>query len=484
MEGVVYLMARSKGHKLRIIGGPYNGREKTLGEASISIGRDAEAGLQILDRSASRFHAEVLPVGHMFFVRDLLSKNGTYLNGELLEDEELLREGDVIRIGTTELAFESGAALHEASNSNLAYDDNPNLLSNTLEFRIDELADLVDQEDDQANADARTLQILYQMGRIIGSTPDGKIPAQMLDYLINAMPADTAIIFMRNRSTGKLSPHTVRTSSTQREPVIARSIIRHVVLQSRAVITDNAQADERFNRQDSVVLHGICAVICVPLSIGGQIRGVLYLSRGPGEDAFTQRDLEMVSACAMQLGLAFASSEQRSRQRRLLWNTLGAMVKVMESSHDLLGSGERCARSAGALARALGLGESSIERVQIAALLHRIDTFMAGQDDEALEAGLALLAPIDGFVEIIPLIENTAHYLRGEGEVSTPVHDLDVAERILHVAVSFERAMLDDPEADAQAIIDRLAENPRLDRDVVDKLKECHLSGNLYASIY
>src|ERR1043165_5056822 len=86
--------------KIRLGNGTYLGREKSLSEKSLTSGRDAEAGIQILDRSASRFHAEIFPVGGMYFVRDLDSKNGTYVNDDRLGDEELLREGDVIKIGT------------------------------------------------------------------------------------------------------------------------------------------------------------------------------------------------------------------------------------------------------------------------------------------------------------------------------------------------------------------------------------------------
>ena len=45
-------------NKIRILNGPYRGREKTLTGKALTIGRDAEAGIQILDRSASRFHAD------------------------------------------------------------------------------------------------------------------------------------------------------------------------------------------------------------------------------------------------------------------------------------------------------------------------------------------------------------------------------------------------------------------------------------------
>src|ERR1043165_9084309 len=121
--------------KIRIVNGPYRGREKSLSEKSLTIGRDAEAGIQILDRSASRFHAEIFPVGGMYFVRDLDSKNGTYVNDEKIGDEELLRENDVIKIGSTELAYESGAALgDDDSSGRISYRDDPDLLSNTLEF--------------------------------------------------------------------------------------------------------------------------------------------------------------------------------------------------------------------------------------------------------------------------------------------------------------------------------------------------------------
>jgi len=473
--------------KIRICNGPYGGRERTLGQEPVSIGRDAEATIQILDRSASRFHAEIFPVGGMYFVRDLLSKNGTYLNGEKLEDEELLRENDIIRIGTTELAYESGSALTDDDSGNrLSYDDDPGQLSNTLEFRIDDLSDLQDQEEQRSSKDARMLQLLYQVGRIVGRGMEENAPAQVLDYLITSLPAEHALIFMRNRKTGKLSPHTVRGGQGGGEPVIARTIIRRAVMENRAVLTANAVEDERFNRRDSVILQSIGSVICVPLTIEGQTRGVLYLSRSSGTGAFKQRDLEMISSCAMQLGLYYQAIDQQQHQQRVLWSALTAMVRVLESSHELTGSGERCAKSAGALARTLGLSDESIRRVQFAGLLHHIGEFAGrGPDgEEPLETGLNFIGQIEGFDEVVPLIENCARYLDLSASKVVEETDLDVQERILHVAVAFERAMLAQPEADAAAIVERLELDRRFDADVLEKLKACQIEGNLYASVF
>ena len=329
--------------KIRIMNGPYRGREKTLGEKALTIGRDAEAGIQILDRSASRFHAEIFPVGGMFFVRDLESKNGTYINDERLGDEELLREGDIIKIGTTEILYEGGAALTDDDSSHrIAYQDDPDVLSNTLEFRIDVLSDIDELKEEPTQENARSLRILYQVGRILSDTNEAiDKDVKVLDYLIGAMPAESALIFKREASTGKLVPTTVRTSGPQVHPVISRSIIKKTFSENKALHSANAQEDERFERNASVVQKGIRSVICVPLTIGGHTRGVLYLSRGAGGGAFDQLDLELISACAIQLGLSQHMLEQRRRHRASLWQLMVAMVRSLELRESCLGTGER-----------------------------------------------------------------------------------------------------------------------------------------------
>src|ERR1043165_5112913 len=333
--------------KIRIVNGPYRGREKSLGEKSLTIGRDAEAGIQILDRSASRFHASIFPVGGMYFVRDLDSKNGTYVNDDRLGDEELLREGDVIKIGTTELVFESGAALADDSSARIAYQDDPDMLSNTLEFRVDELSDIDEIADEEpSNDSARGLRILYQVGRILSDTGDiSDKETKVLDLLVVGMPAESALVFKRAASTGKLVPSSVRTAAPQVQPVISRSIIKKTFAENKALHSANASEDERFDRHASVVQKGIRSVICVPLSIGGPPRGVLYLSRGVGATAFDQMDLEFISACAIQLGLAQHAAEQGRKHRVATRQLMTALVRALESRAGGVGAGERCART-------------------------------------------------------------------------------------------------------------------------------------------
>ena len=72
----------------------------------VTIGRGAEADVRIEDRFASGIHCRVHSRGNAYFVEDLDSTNGTYLNGADLHGEAPLHDMDEIRIGDTELRFE------------------------------------------------------------------------------------------------------------------------------------------------------------------------------------------------------------------------------------------------------------------------------------------------------------------------------------------------------------------------------------------
>lgn len=75
----------------------------------LSIGRSQEADLRIDDRYASGLHARIFSREGHSYVEDMSSTNGTLLNDAQLHGEAELLDGDVVRIGDTELRFEAGA---------------------------------------------------------------------------------------------------------------------------------------------------------------------------------------------------------------------------------------------------------------------------------------------------------------------------------------------------------------------------------------
>ncbi|MFP4364088.1 MAG: FHA domain-containing protein [Spirochaetia bacterium] len=71
----------------------------------VFIGRNAENDIPLSDPLASRIHASVEIMNGIYYLRDMDSTNGTYINGNPLKKGETrkLQRGDVIKIGNTEL---------------------------------------------------------------------------------------------------------------------------------------------------------------------------------------------------------------------------------------------------------------------------------------------------------------------------------------------------------------------------------------------
>jgi hypothetical protein len=272
----------------------------------------------------------------------------------------------------------------------------------------------------------------------------------------------------------------VRTSAPHIQPVISRSIIKKTFAENKALHSANAQEDERFERNASVVVKGIRSVICVPLSVGGQMRGVLYMSRGAGAPAFDQFDLELVSACAIQIGLAQHGAEERRRHRATLWQVMLTMVRALELRAGQSGAGERCARTCTALAEAMHLSGSSRDRLRQAGLLHDFTALVAASDRRVQARALELLEAVDDLEAVLPLVRVVRERIDGSGPLAVAGDNLDTEARILAVAAAFERRTAADPGADPAAVIEVLTGDDGLDPNVTRLLQGCHLDGSLY----
>ena len=73
----------------------------------LSIGRSSDADVRIEDRFASAIHARLYSRGASYYVEDMSSTNGTFLNGGQLAGEAELSDLDEIKIGDTSSASSS-----------------------------------------------------------------------------------------------------------------------------------------------------------------------------------------------------------------------------------------------------------------------------------------------------------------------------------------------------------------------------------------
>ena len=83
---------------------PLTGQRVTLGKASTNA-----VSLEH-DPTVSRLHAILENHGSAWSIRDVGSRNGTYINGEKIDAERVLRSGDELRVGKSQLVYSGGQA--------------------------------------------------------------------------------------------------------------------------------------------------------------------------------------------------------------------------------------------------------------------------------------------------------------------------------------------------------------------------------------
>ncbi|MCW3844376.1 FHA domain-containing protein [Micromonospora yasonensis] len=90
---------------LTVAGGPMRGLSFRVGREPQVIGRAPTVDIVLVDPHLSRRHATVRLTAEGVSLTDLDSTNGTWLNDQRVSDSVRLADGDVVRVGRTELRF-------------------------------------------------------------------------------------------------------------------------------------------------------------------------------------------------------------------------------------------------------------------------------------------------------------------------------------------------------------------------------------------
>jgi signal transduction histidine kinase len=335
---------------LFVIQGADQGKRFELKTKPMALGRDASNPIRLHDNEVSRRHAEVRPVDDAYRVVDLGSANGTYLNGQAI-DQAPLKSGDQLRIGQTVMLFSEGSSPVERDLtkrvdmlSRASPDDRSAIIKSIPASNINAPAD---SAGDWLKVRLSNLAVMYQATQAISQILDtDTLLTQILQLVFESVGADRGAILLREDG-GDLVPKAVRWRGpveTDERMTISRTIIDHVLEQGEAVITSDASADKRFSPAQSIVNFGIREAICVPIQGRHATLGVIYADIRTGNDLgldesggkphprsrFTQEHLTLMVAIGHQAGLgientAFYQAKLQSERLAAVGQTIATL---------------------------------------------------------------------------------------------------------------------------------------------------------------
>ena len=229
--------------EIRIVNGSLKGQIFDIADKAITIGRDDNCTIQIMDKGASRKHAEIFRIGEMCFIRDFKSRNGTILNDERIE-EELLRDGDTIKIGETILDFYATSSSEKESGVEF-FDEEDS--SASLELDLADLTDLNASQGD--GADMFRLRSLYKLGQIIDKALNEKsLIDAALPLITDHFNSEMTYLFLHNSETEKIEPIGSDIRRGEEKKMISRSIIKRAIEDKMAILTTDATRDGPLQR--------------------------------------------------------------------------------------------------------------------------------------------------------------------------------------------------------------------------------------------
>jgi two-component system, NtrC family, response regulator HydG len=350
--------------RLVAVAGPKQGETFSIPENEVVIGRESE-WLALTDPSASRRHCAIDHTEKGFRLRDLDSRNGTFVNRHPIQ-ERILQDGDCIEIGNSMFLFlsqEQGAGFAEPP----ILHDSQAFVRSTIRARIEDILQMRPDEFQISpfppSRIARALRVFWKIGNFLGTVKDIKALCEnLLESIFELVPADSGAILLERPSSNQFSELFSLPDKELRPEALNRAIAMQVLRDAVGVIADDATESGAGNS----------SVLCVPLVVLNQPIGVLYLKASDPGARFSEDQLRLVAAIGGIAGAAIENCrkiQDLENENRLLRSDLQhAMIGESAAMKDVY---EFIARTAPTDSTVLICGETGTGKELVAHAIHQ-----------------------------------------------------------------------------------------------------------------
>jgi serine phosphatase RsbU (regulator of sigma subunit) len=299
--------------------GPCAGRVYLIDKTPYVLGRSPSCDLLDVfsdDSRVSRHHARLVEISDVFYVEDLGSVNGTFVNGRRINTTTRLQDGDVLSICGINLRFFYEAPTQRdlptpsvgrsSGSANIVLDDDEPRILSTIQISS-RLADIGERV--KSNAEKKLEALIQLLGSLGKSLDIDTMLDDLIKSLFDVFPhADRGFVVLAAGEQRQYVPRLVRYRDEGPTTAmrISRTIIDRVSRSKEAILSIDASSDERFQTSRSLSGGGIYSVMCAPLldTFGGT-QGVIQLDSTTRKQ-FDQQDLDLLASIAPQAAMALS----------------------------------------------------------------------------------------------------------------------------------------------------------------------------------
>ena len=294
---------------LQVLKGSNVGKCYELTANESLIGRYNFCDVALPSHTVSRQHARIVHLEGNYFVEDLNSLNGTYLNGDRVRQRTPLRDKDRIRIHEIVLMFHIGSPVADEPAGR------PSGLAATQEFIPSEPeleapgpqpVAVVKSRDVRAGAGSPAIQdgmklVLKLSHTLAGCSDINDVLNRILDGLFEVFPqADRGHILFSEGAEGSLIPRAVKHRHEEAIGAmtlgpLSNKVARRVMVDGEAMLSMLGADEDEQNGNESVLSGPVRTMMCAPLLGPSRTTlGIIYVDTNDTGRKFTEDDLQLL----------------------------------------------------------------------------------------------------------------------------------------------------------------------------------------------
>jgi len=269
-----------------------------------------------LDRVVSKEHALITFADGTYWLQDIGSRNGTFVNGNQIRGRTQLGHSDTISMGGSKIVFLSdeeesksrqlsgNVTIHSVASETAIRSRLQALEAQKKEFLPE--ADIIDEF--TLRSDYEKLRVVFEVNQAIGADLDpDAVLNRILDKALEFSGADRGVILLLN-SEGVPEPRAFKSKrGSDQHMELSSTILNEVLEQNNAVLSSDATMDSRFGGSHSIIMQGIRSTMCVPLMAGTQLLGMIHLDTRIATGVFTEKDLQILTVFANEAAIRLAN---------------------------------------------------------------------------------------------------------------------------------------------------------------------------------
>jgi serine phosphatase RsbU (regulator of sigma subunit) len=293
-------------------------QEYPLREKVTVIGREPACDIVVGTRTTSGRHAMLLNSGGVYYVEDLNSVNGTFVNGQRIRQRRRLHTGDRIEVPGLAVAFhgderQAQDPLQQTIAQTTVVASAPAPVLSSLDV-VNDLRLAVKPE--------AKLRAILDISRDLGTALDLKVVLpRILESLFAIFPqADCGFVLLRDPQTGQLVPQATkfRHEPPDQSVPLSSKIVDHALVSGRAILSADVASDVRFAPTESIHNYQIHSIMCIPLvGQSGTCLGVIQIDTRNRRHQFQQEDLDLLACVGTQAARAVELAHLHEERREL-----------------------------------------------------------------------------------------------------------------------------------------------------------------------